>query len=233
MPFPTLDRTRTFAEFETALGQTRPIAETYLAAARAAQAIALQNAASPGETISAHTMEEQLLRFGTASWGRERLAGAPALSKDQQDVLRSLIYEAMSRSDNANTEWLKAYVAENGWPTISKVGPKAAQNAWLVAQHADLDPVFQARALRLMEPLAAQGEVSKRNYAYLYDRIMLKLTGKQRYGSQWAACENGKRPLRPLEDEAGVAELRRSMDLETIEENLRGMDQLYGPCAGR
>jgi hypothetical protein len=35
-----------------------------------------------------------------------------------------------------------------------------------------------------MEPLVAQGEVTKQNYAYLYDRIMLKLAGKQRYATQ-------------------------------------------------
>jgi len=230
-PFPLFDRERTFAEFETALRATRPIAETYVAAAQAAQTIALQNAATFGEALTARTIEEQLLRFGTASWGREPLSGVPALPDEQQQVLRSLINEAIGRSDTANTEWLKARVARDGWPTISSVGEKGAHAAWLLAQHADTDPVFQAQALRLMEPLAASGEVSKRNYAYLYDRIMLKLTGKQRYGTQWAACEGGKRPLRPLEDESGLAELRRQMDLEPVEDNARGMDQLYGPCA--
>jgi hypothetical protein len=230
-PFPLFDRGRSFAEFEAVLRETRPIAETYIAAAQAAQTIALQNAATLGEALAARTMEEQLLRFGTASWGREPLGGAPELSSDQQAVLRSLINEAIARSDAANTAWLKAHVAQNGWPTISAVGERGAHAAWLLAQHADLDPVFQAQALRMMEPLAAQGEVSKRNYAYLYDRIMLKLTGKQRYGSQWAACEGGKRTLRPLEDEAGLAELRRQMDLEPVEDNARAMDELYGSCA--
>jgi hypothetical protein len=229
-PFPSFDRGRTFAEFQVALRETRPIAETYLAAARAAQTIALQNAATLGEALTARTMEEQLLRFAAASWGRDPLAGAPALSSEQAGVLRSLINEAIGRTDVANTEWLKAHVAQNGWPTISSVGEKGAQAAWLLAQHADLDPVFQAEALRMMEPLAANGEVPKRNYAYLYDRIMLKLTGKQRYGTQWASCEGGKRPLRPLEDEANLAELRRQVDLEPVEDNARGMDQLYGPC---
>jgi hypothetical protein len=229
-PFPLFDRGKTFAEFEATLRETRPIAETYLAAARAAQTVALQNAATFGEALVARTMEEQLLRFGTASWGREPLARVPALSEEQQGVLRSLINEAIVRTDAANTEWLKARVARDGWPTQSDVGEKGAQAAWLLAQHADLDPVFQAEALRLMEPLTATGEVSKRDYAYLYDRIMLKLTGKQRYGTQWATCESGKRPLRPLEDEANLAELRRQMELEPVEDNARGMDQLYGPC---
>ncbi len=43
-----------------------------------------------------------------------------------------------------------------------------------------------------MEPLILSGEVSKGDYAYLYDRVMLKISGKQRYGTQ-AMCLDGKR----------------------------------------
>jgi hypothetical protein len=102
--------------------------------------------------------------------------------------------------------------------------------AWLLTQHADADPVFQARALRLMEALVAAGEVSKPNYAYLYDRFMLKLSGKQRYGTQWGACEGTVRPLRPLEDEARLDELRAEMEMPPIEDYARTMDRNFGAC---
>jgi beta-glucosidase len=46
-----------------------------------------------------------------------------------------------------------------------------------LVQHADDDPVFQLKMLRLMEPLAAGGQVSPRNYALLYDRVMLQMVG--------------------------------------------------------
>lgn len=226
---PGFDRQRTFAEFEAALREAQPIADTYIAAARLAQQRALQNAASFGEALTARTMEEQMLRLAF-NWGREPLTGVPELSPDAQGILRSLIGVAMSRSDAANTEWLKGRVAEGGWPKISDVGEKGASAAWLLTQHADGDPVFQARALRLMEPLVAQGEVSKQNYAYLYDRIMLKLAGKQRYGTQWGACEGSVRPLRPLEDEPRLGELRAEMGLPPIEEYARMMDQMSGAC---
>src|SRR3546814_4825245 len=91
---------------------------------------------------------------------------------------------------------------EKGWPTISAVGEKASHAAWLLAQHADDDPALQVRALRLMEPLAKAGEASKSNYAYLYDLVMLKLAGKQRYATQFGGCETGQaiRPLRRSEE---------------------------------
>lgn len=226
---PPFDTQRPYAEFEAALAEARPIAQTYIAAARLAQQQALGNVGSTGDALAARTVEEQMLRLAF-NWGREPLADAPTLSPDGMTALRALLSAATSRSDAANTEWLKARVAETGWPTISDMGERGANAAWLLVQHADADPVFQARALRLMEPLVAQGEVSKSNYAYLYDRIMLKLAGKQRYGTQWGMCEGTVRPLRPLEDEARLAELRAEMGLPTIEEYGRMMDQMAGAC---
>lgn len=229
---PQFDLARPFAEFEAALREARPIANTYIAAARLAQSQALANAGSYGEALTARTTEEQMLRRAM-SWGREPLTDVPQLSAGGMQVLQGLLTTAASRSDDANTEWLAARVAEDGWPTISEVGAKGANAAWLLTQHADADPVFQARALRLMEPLVAQGEVPKTNYAYLYDRIMLKLTGKQRYGTQWGACEGTVRPLRPLEDEARLAELRAEMGMPTIEAYGQTMDRNFGACGSQ
>ncbi len=228
---PEFDYGRPFAEFEAAMREARPVAETYIAAARLAQERAIGNAASFGEALTARTIGDQMLRLALG-WGREPLTDVPELSPDGLTMLRSLLMAAGSRTDAANTAWLKARVEENGWPKISEVGEKGSGAAWLLTQHADFDPVFQLRALRLMEPLVAQGEVSKSNYAYLYDRIMLKLTGKQRYGTQWGECKGTVRQLRPLEDEARLTELREEMGLPTIEEYARMMDQMGGACGG-
>jgi len=103
----------------------------------------------------------------------------------------------MGRLDRANTNWLKQVVAEHGWPTYSLVGEDASRKAWLLAQHADHDPVFQLDVLGLMEPLVEAGEVNKTDYAYLYDRVMLKLIGTQLYATQ-VTCEDGKRIPRPV-----------------------------------
>jgi hypothetical protein len=226
---PQFDYRRPYAEFEAAMREAKPIADTYIAAARLAQERAITNADSPGDVLTSQTTSEQMLRLALG-WGREPLAEVPQLSPDGLTMLRSLLMAAGSRADAANTAWLKERVAEDGWPKISKVGEKGASAAWLLTQHADRDPVFQLRALRLMEPLLAEGEVSKRNYAYLYDRIMLKLDGKQRYGSQWGGCEGGKRQLQPLEDEARLDELRAEMGIEPIADYARMMDEMYGPC---
>jgi hypothetical protein len=110
------------------------------------------------------------------------------------------------------------------------VGKKAAGRAWLLVQHADHDPAFQLTALRLMEPLVVKGEVSKPDYAYLYDRIMLKLNGKQRFGTQFGGCDGEEYKLRPLEDEKQLAILRAEYELQLISEYRASMKKMAGPC---
>ena len=100
------------------------------------------------------------------NWGREPLTDVPQLSPDGQQALQGLLCRDR-RSDAGQHRVAQGASSRDGWPTISEVGEKGASAAWLLTQHADADPVFQARALRLMEPLVAQGEVSKANHAYL------------------------------------------------------------------
>ena len=170
---------------------------------------------------------EQVYRKGF-SWQADK--EAPKLDPSIMPYLTSHLSNALYKEDRKNTGFLKKLVSENGWPTISKVGERASGNAWLLVQHADHDPAFQLKALRLMEPLVAKGEVSKRNYAYLYDRIMLKLVGMQKFGTQFGSCEKGVRQLRPLEDEKRLDEYRVSHDLEAIAEYRLMMDKAAGPC---
>jgi hypothetical protein len=60
---------------------------------------------------------------------------------------------AVLEIDAEATAFLKMVVDEHGWPGISLVGEDGASAAWLLAQHADADPEFQAPVLKLMEPL--------------------------------------------------------------------------------
>ena len=220
---------RTWAEFQQAIGAARPVAETYLMAVRLAERIGGPRGPSLADALLARSLGEQMLRAGL-SWGEGDMKDAPALAPDAAAIVRTRIGAAMTRLDRANTEWLKGVVAKQGWPKISEVGERASQQAWLLVQHADADPAFQLQALRLMEPLTAAGEVSKRNHAYLHDRVMLKLAGKQRYATQ-AMCRGGKRLPQPLEDEAAVARLRAEAGLDPLPGYLAQLDATFGACA--
>lgn len=164
------------------------------------------------------TLGEQLLRMAFG-WGFREVdePRVPKLTAKERTVFLALLNSEVLWVDHRNTEWLKAIVAEQGWPTVSRVGERGAGAAWLLTQHADLDPAFQLRALRLMDPLVAKGEVPKRNYAYLHDRVMLKLTGKQRYATQFW-CKDGTMQPQPFEQPDAVDDLRAAMQLEPLAE---------------
>ena len=112
------------------------------------------------------------------------------------------------QADRANTEWLKAEIAANGWFLISVHGEAASAAAWLMAQHADHDRPFQRHVLTLLEPLVAAGEASASNYAYLYDRVAVGENRPQRYGTQGVCVAKGVWEPNTLEDIERVQALR-------------------------
>ena len=222
------DRGGSWAGFQAAVARARPVAQAIVWSAALAQGIAGPHEADEASALVARPMTDQMLRQAL-SWNGGETKGAPLLDPAARGVAEGLIWLAISERDHANTAWLKATVAAQGWPTIARVGKRASHMAWLLVQHADDDPVFQFDMLRLMEPLTQRGEVAKNDYAYLYDRVMLKLSGKQRYGSQFT-CAGGRNVPQPLENAVDVDSLRRSMGMDTIAEYATAMDKTYGPC---
>jgi hypothetical protein len=208
----------------------RPVADSFLMAV--ALAAELGNMGGGGDfprALSAQFQLDQML--GRAfSWGEGMAsAGAPELPPVARAIVQARLTTAYAAQTERETEWLKAVVAQRGWPTTSADGQVAPFQAWLLAQHADHDPLFQLEVLRLMEPLSERGEASKSNHAFLHDRVMLKLTGKQRYGTQ-LQCAGGQRTPQPLEDDVAVDRLRREAGMEPLAEYAASLGRLLGPC---
>lgn len=219
---------KTFAEFQQAAAAAKPVADTYLMALAQAERIGGPRGPSLADALLARPLGEQMLR-SAVGWGDGDMKDAPKLMPDTRAIVVARLGAALGRRDHENKEWLKGIVAKQGWPKISEVGERASVQAWLLVQHADADPVFQLKALRLMEPLVASGEVTKQNYAYLYDRVMLKLTGKQRYATQ-ATCRGGKRMPHPLEDEEVVDRLRAEIGLNPLPAYMADINKMVGEC---
>jgi hypothetical protein len=224
---PNLRSFKSYAELNAADTSAKPIADSFLYAVKLADETRL-TATSRGESYRFRTIAEQMLRKGL-SWGEGSQSGASPLAPLIKTMVRHRLGIAMAQQDHANTEWLKKLVDAEGWPTISAHGKEASQSAWLLVQHADADPPFQLKALRLMEPLAKAGEVDKSNYAYLYDRVMLKITGKQRYGTQMT-CRAGKRLPQPLESDSALNSRRVEAGLPTMLEYLTMTQKAFGDC---
>ena len=225
---PLLGDRKDLRAFVTASARGALVSDGFLGAVSLVNSAARGGASTPGEFLRAQTLGEQVLRQAT-SWGSGPMTDAPRLTDDERAVVLARISVAMAERDYENTELLKSIVVQQGWPRISEFGAGGASAAWLLAQHADADPIFQLEALKKMEPLVPTGEVSKQDYAYLYDRIFLKLTGRQRYGTQ-ASCTKGARVPQPLENSAGVDALRHEMGLPSEAEYLEQMNGTLGRC---
>lgn len=100
--------------------------------------------------------------------------------------------------DRRNTREMKNIIAQNGWPTISMVGKKGTQAAWLIVQHADRDVRFQRRCLRLLKDHKNDGEVYRRHIAYLWDRVNINEGRPQLFGTQFYTNRQGRFGPRPI-----------------------------------
>ena len=116
-----------------------------------------------------------------------------------------------------NTERMKHIVKQIGWPTVSKVGSEASDDAWLLVQHADHDVAFQKECLDLMKK-ESQEEVSEEDIAYLHDRICVNEGRPQFYGTQFTTNEYGAYGPEPIENIELVDERRAEIGLKPLAE---------------
>jgi hypothetical protein len=121
----------------------------------------------------------------------------------------------MCRIDAENTAWLKQVITEHGWPGAALVGAQGAEEAWLLAQHADLAPAFQRQALELLKAAVAAGDASPRQLAYLTDRVLVAAGEPQVYGTQYTDDPDGSNlRLQPVADPDRLDGRRAEMGLE-------------------
>ncbi len=141
-----------------------------------------------------------------------RSAFGPGLSKEQREAAMANARDV----DRENTEFMQGLVARIGWPKQSAVGKRGAQAAFLLVQHADLAPAFQAYCLPLLEQAVAEGEASATGFAYLTDRVRVKQQRPQVYGTQYHVAE----------DENGVTLKNRAGETVYLTPIVEAVDEL-------
>jgi ribosomal protein S18 acetylase RimI-like enzyme len=114
-----------------------------------------------------------------------------------------------------------AEIAElHGWPTVSRVGPEAAEAAWLIVQHAIAQPDVQRAALRAMQDAASTGDIPAWQPAMLEDRIRTFEGRPQRYGTQFDWDVSGELNPLPIEAPEGVDERRVALGLRPLADEI-------------
>lgn len=91
----------------------------------------------------------------------------------------------MEKIHKANAQRLREIIAEIGFPTLSKVGEKGSNAAWLIIQHAIGEPEFMKECSAMMEENS--NDINPIHKAYLYDRIQFFQGKPQKYGTQLTA----------------------------------------------
>ena len=128
---------------------------------------------------------------------------------------------AIGNIDKLHTARLKEIVQLYGWPTNSLVGVDGANAAFLLAQHADMDPSFQREVLRMMEPLVASGEAQASNHAYLWDRT----NTPQKFGTQGRCVGKSQWEPREIESPGEVDMRREKIGLPPMSEYIKVVSQ--------
>jgi hypothetical protein len=114
---------------------------------------------------------------------------------------------------------LREIIEQHGWPGRSLVGDDGASAAWLLLQHAILDPGLMRSALMLLARATDEGESDAGHLALLTDRIRVLEGRPQIYGTQYDWDAEGNLSPLPVEQPASVDELRQSVGLEPLEAN--------------
>ena len=158
---------------------------------------------------------------------KNRIKWASMIKKGRKETekFRELTKELIA-IDEKNTARMRTIISEYGWPTYDLVGKGASNSAWLLVQHADRNPLFQAKCLPLLKAAVDKGQAKASNYAYLYDRVHVAIGEKQLYATQ-SSTNNGlfKGQFYAIEDEANVQIRREAMGItwSTVEEDAKAM----------
>lgn len=91
--------------------------------------------------------------------------------------------------DTDDIAWLSGLVHSKGFPTVAQVGERGVRDTWLLAQHADQQPAFQAALLPVMEQRHADGELDGVSLSRYADRVSKAAGQPQRYGTQFSEAE--------------------------------------------
>jgi hypothetical protein len=101
------------------------------------------------------------------------------------DTTRRRMMSEAQATDSANLVFIRDLVQRIGWPDSARFGGDASRAAFVLVQHADSDPDFQAQMLPVLDSVVKRGEASPADLAYLTDRVRVRQGMPQVYGTQY------------------------------------------------
>ena len=161
--------------------------------------------ASSDSCDAANLREELETRKATDQAARQ------ALMKDRES--KSLNLTAF-KIDRENQVWFLPILRQCGWPETDAVGESAAQAAWLIAQHSDMDPSFQVMAAEKMKKAVMAGQAKGVLLALLVDRNRRMQNQPQVYGMQYNIVNHERIVFLPVHEPETLDARRKEIGLE-------------------
>ncbi len=181
----------------------------------------LQDVKKPqlAQKIDYHTQKHQDLRnrkndiLRRHGWNSKQM-------KDNEELIK----EALA----TNYKVAKKILKEHGLPTNSMVGEKSAHNFWEMVIHFDQDPDLQRKVVSMMDKAMKINDISKKDFAYLSDRLMINSGREQYYGTQLLYDEKSKsyKP-HPIQDQKNVDIHRADMGLPPMQNYIATMNDNF------
>lgn len=147
-------------------------------------------------------------------------------SEPPAEQAKSAALKHLLAIQKADLDWFKPVVDAHGFPAIQQVGLKGVEHAWMLVQHADADPAFQAKVLADLKPQLSTEPFLKNDYALLFDRVRTAQHKKQVYGTQFGS-KNGRLVMDPTEDVTQLDTRRAAMDLMPIADYRCVLETVY------
>ena len=125
---------------------------------------------------------DQAVRIALQKYSKRVLKAKKKVDRKEWDKLA----KRASDVDNDNLKWLKKQVADYGWPPLSTVGKRTAEEWFILVLHADRDREFQHRCVELMEKLPDSeilpGKIERLKTRSRYDERKTQSDGKRQSG---------------------------------------------------
>ncbi len=141
-------------------------------------------------------------------------------------------YRVLTAVDSANLAWLKPLLLTNGWPTREALGSDGVEAVFLLVQHADRDPAFQAAMLPFLESAYREGEIDGQSLALLTDRVAKAQGRPQVYGTQ-TTIHGRDLVIDPIADSEAVDARRAQLGLPPLAVYKHMLDSVLAHAGAR
>lgn len=139
------------------------------------------------------------------------------MKKEKSEYDMATLTQNIMKVDSLNLIEAKKIINKYGLPNYDLVGKKSSDLFGAMILHFDNDIPFQEKVLELIKKEIKQNNISKENFAYLTDRILVNKEQKQLYGTQTELDEKTNLYIAtPLQYPNKVDALRKELGIEPL-----------------